>query len=188
MKITDIKLNGNNPRTIKDEKFKKLVQSIKDFPEMMTLRPLVIDETGTVLGGNMRLQAIKEIGYKDIPAAWVKRASDLTEDQKREFIIKDNVGFGEWDWDVIANEWDIGLLKDWGIDAPFYGSEVNAMTEDDLDMNEEFDPVGVSKGLQRVVFIFETKEEAEKYTNELGVTVVKRNNAWQVNMTSRSTL
>ena len=114
MNIKQIKTNTNNPRIIKGDKFKKLVQSIKDFPEMLKLRPIVIDEDNIVLGGNMRLRACTEAGLTDVP---VKIAKGLTEEQKKEFIVKDNVGFGEWDWDILANEWDNVLLKDWGMDV-----------------------------------------------------------------------
>ena len=114
MNIKQIKPNTNNPRIIKGDKFKKLVQSIKDFPEMLELRPIVIDENNIVLGGNMRLRACIEAGLTEVP---VTMAKDLTEDQKKEFIVKDNVGFGEWDWDILANEWDADELEDWGLDV-----------------------------------------------------------------------
>jgi len=115
MKINLIKPNPNNPRIIKDDKFKKLVQSIKDFPQMLELRPIVIDENNIVLGGNMRLKACQELGLKDVPTIYAK---DLTEDQKKEFIIKDNVDFGEWNWDDLANSWDTEQLTEWGLDIP----------------------------------------------------------------------
>jgi ParB-like chromosome segregation protein Spo0J len=118
MKLTDIKQNPNNPRVIKDEKFDKLVKSIRDFPKMMELRPMVINSDNIVLGGNMRLKALKELGYKEVPNEWVKRAEDLTEDEQRQFIIKDNVGFGEHDWEVLTTEWDADELSEWGLDIP----------------------------------------------------------------------
>ncbi len=118
MKLSDIKPNPNNPRLIKDDKFKKLVNSIKEFPKMMELRPIIINNDGIALGGNMRLKALKELGYKDIPETWVKRAETLTEEEARRFIIADNVGSGEHDWDILANEWDAEQLKDWGLDIP----------------------------------------------------------------------
>ena len=117
MKLSEIKSNPNNPRVIKDEKFKKLCQSIKDFPQMMELRPIIVDENNIVLGGNMRLKALKELGHKEIPDNWVMKASELTDEQKKEFIVKDNVGFGEWDWDILANEWETDKLSDWGLDV-----------------------------------------------------------------------
>lgn len=124
--------NPNNPRIIKDDKFLKLVQSIKDFPEMLSIRPIVVNDQMVVLGGNMRLKACKEAGLKELP---IIKASNLTEDQQREFIIKDNVGFGEWDWDMIANEWDTEKLSEWGLDIPV---EFNApeAEEDDFEVPE----------------------------------------------------
>jgi len=117
IKLSSIKPNPNNPRLIKDDKFFKLVESIKTFGDkMMPLRPIVIDENKIILGGNMRFKALKELGYKEVPADWVKAAKDLTEEQKKEFIVKDNVGFGSWDFDVLANEWDSDLLEGWGLD------------------------------------------------------------------------
>jgi ParB-like chromosome segregation protein Spo0J len=111
MKLSKIKPNPNNPRIIKDDKFEKLKKSIKDFPKMMELRPMVINADNIVLGGNMRLKALKELGYKEVPDEWVKRAEDLTEDEQRQFIIKDNVGFGEHDWEMLATEWDADELR-----------------------------------------------------------------------------
>ena len=118
MNIRDIKSNPNNPRIIKDERFEKLKKSIKEFPKMMALRPMVINEDNIVLGGNMRLKALKELGYTELPDQWVKRADDLTEEEARRFIIADNVGFGEHDWEMLANEWDSEELADWGLDIP----------------------------------------------------------------------
>jgi hypothetical protein len=118
MKLSKLKGNPNNPRIIKDDKFKKLVKSINDFPKMMALRPIVVDENFIVQGGNMRLKALQEIGFKDIPDEWIKQVKDLSEDEKKQFIIKDNVGFGEWDWDDLANNWDAEQLTEWGLDIP----------------------------------------------------------------------
>ena len=115
VKTTDIHANENNPRILKDDKFKKLVQSIKDFPEMLEIRPIVVNNEMMVLGGNMRLKAIQEIGLKEVP---IIKAENLTEEQEREFLIKDNVGFGEWDWDALANDWDYKELVDWALDVP----------------------------------------------------------------------
>ena len=130
MKLSQIKPNPNNPRIIKDEKFDKLVKSIKDFPKMMELRPMVINSDNIVLGGNMRLKALKELGYKEVPDEWVKRAEDLTEDEQRQFIIKDNVGFGEHDWEMLANEWDADELSDWGLDVPADWGEEDGEAEE----------------------------------------------------------
>ena len=131
VKISTIKANPNNPRIIKDDKFAKLVQSIREFPEMLRLRPIVVNDDMIVLGGNMRLKACKEAGFKAVP---IIKASDLTEDQQREFIIKDNVGFGEWDWEMLANEWDDVKLADWGLDLPDMSEKVLEAEEDDFDV------------------------------------------------------
>ena len=114
MKINKLQPNESNPRIIKSEKFKKLVQSIKDFPQMLELRPIVIDEDNVILGGNMRYRACVEAGLKEVP---VKIAKGLTEEQKQEFIVKDNVGFGEWDWAILGNEWNNIKLGEWGLDV-----------------------------------------------------------------------
>jgi hypothetical protein len=118
IKIVDIKTvkpNPSNPRYIKDHKFTQLVKSIRHFPEMLQLRPIVVDSDNIVLGGNMRLKACIEAGLKEVP---IIVASELTDEQQKEFIIKDNVGFGEWDWEQLANEWEIEQLLDWGLDIP----------------------------------------------------------------------
>lgn len=115
VKISEVKTNPKNPRLIKEDKFKKLVKSIQDFPEMLELRPIVVDENNIVLGGNMRLKACKEAGLKEV---YIVKADNLTDLQKDEFIVKDNVGFGEWDWDMLANEWDTEKLDEWGLDLP----------------------------------------------------------------------
>lgn len=134
VKLTEIKPNPNNPRLVKDDKFAKLVQSIKDFPEMLELRPIVVNDDMIVLGGNMRLKACKEAGLKEVH---IIKASQLTEEQQREFIIKDNLGYGEWDWEMIANDWDAEKLNEWGMDIPdFKGEEIEAV-EDDYEIPEE---------------------------------------------------
>lgn len=127
IKISKIKSNPNNPRLIKDYKFRKLVKSIKEFPEMLKLRPIVVDENNIILGGNMRYKACIEAGLKEI---YVIQADDLSEDQKKEFIIKDNSSFGDWDWDVIANEWDLELINDWGVDLPL-NDQIDQLEDDD---------------------------------------------------------
>jgi ParB-like chromosome segregation protein Spo0J len=131
MKLSKLKGNPSNPRIIKDDKFKKLVKSINDFPKMMALRPIVVDENFIVQGGNMRLKALQEIGFKDIPDEWVKQVADLNEDEKKQFIIKDNVGFGAWDWDELANNWDAEQLTDWGLDIPNFEPSQNIDIEDE---------------------------------------------------------
>ena len=124
VKISDVKPNPKNPRIIKDGKFQKLVKSIQEFPDMLNKRPLIVftdvDGKYVVLGGNMRLKALNELKFKEIP---VIIADEWTEEQKHEFLIKDNVGFGEWDWDSLANEWDVEKLDDWGLDLPIIMDE-----------------------------------------------------------------
>jgi hypothetical protein len=140
VKINEVKPNPKNPRLIKDEKFKKLVKSIQEFPDMLNKRPLIVftdvDSKYVVLGGNMRLKACKEVGIKEIP---VIVADEWTEEQKAEFLIKDNVGFGEWDWDGLANEWDVEKLQDWGLDLPVDLSVVEELEaeEDDYEIPNE---------------------------------------------------
>jgi DNA modification methylase len=136
VKISEIKNNTNNPRIIKDDKFKKLVKSIKEFPEMLEKRPIVVDETMMVLGGNMRLKACLEAGLKEV---WIDVAEGWTEEQKQEFIVKDNVGFGEWDWDTLANEWDIEMLEDWGLDIPDFAVKELEAEEDDYEIPNEIE-------------------------------------------------
>jgi ParB-like chromosome segregation protein Spo0J len=116
--ISDIKPNPSNPRIIKDDKFKKLVKSLKDFPEMSKVRPIVVNKDMIVLGGNMRLKAMKEAGWKEAPVEIV----DWPEEKQKEFIIKDNIGFGEWEWEIIASDWDAEELEDWGLDVPKFDS------------------------------------------------------------------
>ena len=128
VKINAIKTNPKNPRLIKDDKFKKLVKSIQEFPQMLELRPIVVDENNIILGGNMRYKACVEAGLKEI---FILKAEDLTEQQKDEFIVKDNVGFGEWDWDILANEWDTDKLQDWGLDLPLDVSVQELEAEED---------------------------------------------------------
>lgn len=126
--------NPTNPRIIKDDKFKKLVKSIEEFPQMLELRPIVVDSNMVVLGGNMRLKACVAAGLKEVP---IIIADQLTDAQKGEFIIKDNVGFGEWDWDLLANEWDVEALTDWGLELPFDNTPVLEAEEDDYEAPSE---------------------------------------------------
>jgi hypothetical protein len=138
MKITDIRLNEENPRYIKDDRMKKLVNSIKAFPKMMELRPIIVDDQGIILGGNMRYRALMELEYENIPATWVKKAKDLTDEEKKEFIIKDNVNFGMWDMDVLANEWPEDTLDAWGVDIDFPDVEKVDLDMDDEDQTKTF--------------------------------------------------
>ena len=153
VKINSIKTNPKNPRLIKDDKFKKLVKSIQEFPQMLELRPIVVDENNIILGGNMRYKACVEAGLKEI---YILKAEDLTEQQKDEFIVKDNVGFGEWDWDILANEWDADKLDDWGLDVPKIGDY------------EEIEPSGFDLTQKWFLNIeFENEQECEKWYNSL---------------------
>lgn len=147
VKTKEIIANENNPRVIKDDKFRKLVQSIKDFPQMLNLRPIVVNDEMVVLGGNMRLRAVQEVGLKEVP---IIKASDLTQEQQKEFIIKDNVGFGEWDWDVLANEWEADKLSDWGLDVWQQPVEVDYSLLDEEDLSDELSDMadGVKKAIQ----------------------------------------
>jgi DNA modification methylase len=131
MKLSAIKENPNNPRQISREDFERLKRSIQEFPQMLALRPIVIDENGVSLGGNMRKRALKALGYKEIPDEWVKRADELTPEQKREFVIKDNGSFGEWDADLLANEWSDLPLVEWGVDLPEDWLSGNGHKEED---------------------------------------------------------
>jgi len=141
MNINEIKPNPSNPRIIKDDKFKKLVKSIQDFPQMLELRPIVVDENNVVLGGNMRLKACIEAGLKDVP---VKQAKELTEEQKKEFIVKDNVGYGEWDWDDLANNWDEQLLTEWGLDIPNFDTSSYADQNKELSLDDVTDSMSIN--------------------------------------------
>ena len=155
-KISEVKLNPNNPRLIKDEKFKKLCQSLKDFPEMLNIRPIVVNKDMIILGGNMRYKAAKEIGLKEIPVT----IADLTEDQQREFLIKDNTSGGEWDWEVLANEWNSEELEAWGLDL--VGFDLNS---DDL--GTEFTlPDGDKAPFQQMTFTL-ADEQAEQIKNAI---------------------
>ena len=131
IKISEVKLNPNNPRLIKDDKFTKLVKSIKEFPQMLDIRPIVVNSDMVILGGNMRFKACKEAGLKEVP---VIVADNLTEEQQREFLIKDNTSGGEWDFEILANEWDVEQLDAWGLDLPLEYNEVLEATEDDFEV------------------------------------------------------
>jgi len=145
--------NPVNPRLIKEHKFKKLVKSIKEFPEMLKLRPIVVNNEYGILGGNMRYKACLELGFKDV---WIIKAENLTDKQIEQFIIKDNVGFGEWDWDMLANGWDTKELKDWGMDVPKFD-----MDDDTKDLSEKINSSFV------VEVELENEEEQEKMYNDL---------------------
>lgn len=156
VKIAEVKPNPNNPRLIKDDKFRKLVKSIQEFPDMLSVRPIVVNKDMVVLGGNMRLKAIKEAGYKDIAVEIV----DWTEDQQKEFIVKDNASFGEWDWDDLANNWDEEQLVEWGVDTWVSKSnddllELDAKTEEESTNIPKITDEGYS--LFEIVMLHENK-------------------------------
>lgn len=166
MEIKRLKLNPSNPRIIKDDKFKKLVKSIQDFPEMMGKRPIVCvtDADGLLypLGGNMRLKALIELKYKEIPDSWVVLADDWSEEQRKEFIIKDNVSFGEWDWDTLANEWNVEELSDWGLDIPnFDGVGLSDEFGEDFQLKD-----GDKAPFQQMTFTL-ADEQAEQIKNAI---------------------
>ena len=135
--ISAIKPNEENPRFITDAKFKKLVKSIKEFPEMLETRPMVVDEDMVVLGGNMRLKALKSAGVFEVP---VHQVFGWSEKQKQEFIIKDNVGFGQWDWELLANGWKGALLNDWGLDVPEFPADDLLQWTEEQDEKEDEKP------------------------------------------------
>ena len=148
LKISAVKPNTDNPRVIRDNKFQKLVASIKEFPEMLKLRPIVVNKGMIILGGNMRYKACIEAGLKEV---WVLKAADLTKEQENEFIVKDNVGFGEWDWDILANIWDTKKLKDWGLDVWQPEEEIDYSVLDDIDLGETLD--NKEAGVKRAIMI-----------------------------------
>jgi len=152
--ISEVKMNPNNPRIIRDDKFLQLVQSIKDFPDMLKLRPVVVNSDMISLGGNMRLRAAKEAGKKNI---WIIKADTLTEEQQRQFIIKDNIGYGEWDWEMIANEWDADEVKEWGLDVPIFKGI------DDDENDEQHD----SNTMWFLNIEFQNEDECKKWYDSL---------------------
>jgi len=155
VKITEVITNPNNPRLIKDDKFKKLVKSIQEFPDMLNVRPIVVNKDMVVLGGNMRLKAIKEAGIKEINVEIV----DWNEQQQKEFIIKDNASFGEWDWSDLANNWDSEELTDWGVDIIGF-SNVE-------DLGENFSlPNGDKSPFQQMTFTL-ADEQTEQIKNAI---------------------
>ena len=159
LKINELKPNESNPRIIKEPKFKKLVKSIKDFPEMLELRPIILDEDYVILGGNMRYKACVAAGLKEVP---VKIAKGLTEEQKEEFIVKDNVGFGEWNWDMLGNEWDNAKLGEWGMDVWQPEEAVDYSVLEDLDLGSTLHEK--EKGVKRAIQIeFEPEHYEEAY-------------------------
>jgi len=160
IKLADIKPNPDNPRVIKDQKFERLCKSITEFPKMMELRPIVVDGDGVVLGGNMRLRAIQHLKLTEVPDGWIRKAADLTDDEKRRFIISDNASFGEWDYDQLANEWDAKDLTDWGVDVPNW-------VQDSDQFGTDFSlPDGDKAPFQQMTFTL-SDEQAEQIKNAI---------------------
>lgn len=152
--IKQVRPNPDNPRFIKGNKFEKLVKSIKEFPQMLDLRPIVVNQDMIVLGGNMRLKACEEAGLKEVPIIF---ADNLTPEQEKEFIIKDNSSFGEWDWDLLANEWNTDQLADWGLDIPNFDTDI----EDEKDLSDQLEQSF------KIEIDLESEDEQEKMYNQL---------------------
>jgi len=165
--IGEVLSNPKNPRVIKDSKFIKLVNSIKEFPEMLEKRSIVVDESMMVLGGNMRLKACKEAGLKKV---WVDVAEGWTDKQKKEFIIKDNVGFGEWDWDLLANEWETNELSDWGVDSFEFSDKDYNDQEVDLDDFKDEQVLKLNFNQEEYLFV---KESLSKLDANLEIALLK---------------
>lgn len=159
VKIASVKPSPNNPRIIKDNKFKKLVKSIQDFPEMLKLRPIVVDDDNFILGGNMRYKACVEAGLKEIS---IIKATELSEEQKQEFVIKDNSSFGEWDWDVLANEWDNTKLNEWGMDVWEANEDIDYSILDDDDFEASVDDMN-SNSKKAIMIEFDITDFDEAY-------------------------
>ena len=153
--INKVHLSPTNPRVIKDNKFRKLVQSIKEFPQMLEMRPIVVDSDMVVLGGNMRLRACREAGLTEVP---IIKASNLTEEQKNEFVIKDNSSFGEWDWDLLANQWDIQDLDQWGLDIPSSYFDDDKEPEFDKDVLDQQLDTYINSKVKQITLYFDNQQ------------------------------
>lgn len=175
IKLSKLKTNPANPRTIKDDRFDKLCQSLETFAEkMMPLRPIVIDEDGIILGGNMRFKALKHLGYKEVPSDWVKQANDLTEAEKKEFVVKDNVGFGEFDFDMLADDFDKDLLDDWGVEGMIDKIIENGEAKE-IDLTLQI-AQELSIGKDFIIIVFENNEEWESAKKRLALKKVRADN------------
>ena len=203
VKIGTLKPNPKNPRLIKNEKYKLLLHSVKVSPAFMLMNPIKVDLDNMILCGNMRYKACMELQKEVVPVeVFTKKHAEINnkarreegikeatyEEQCREYIIKDNVSFGEHDWDILGNEWEQQDLGEWGMDVWIKSTDIEDLMETDLDLTEDFDPIGESAGMQRVVFIFDGEEEAASYLTSQNIEYKKRNMAWQVNMTSKDVL
>jgi hypothetical protein len=159
MKLSEIKLNPKNPRTVKKERFDKIKENIKSFPKMLKYRPIVINNENIILGGNLRYKALKDLGYKEIPNEWVVNASDLTDKEKRQFIILDNMEFGDYDYDMLANEWDLEELNEWGFNFP--DMDIENYQENWKDMPEFIQDDQTP--FQSVIVHFKDKNDVERF-------------------------
>jgi hypothetical protein len=177
MLLSSIKRNPNNPRTIRDERFQQLQKSIQDFPQMMTLRPIIVDDDGMVLGGNMRLDALLALGLVEVPDAWVRRASDLTDDQKKEFTVKDNASFGQWDWAKLEADWSDVPLAEWGALDLGQNHKTNALnTTDEWVGMPEFEP---GKTPYKIVVNFDDEKTREQFAADHQLAFMqKESTAW----------
>jgi len=163
LQISQLKENPTNPRIIRDDKYKKLVQSIKEFPKMLDLRPIVVDKDYMILGGNQRLKACRDAGYTEIPVIVL---DDYTDDEKKQFIIKDNVSFGEWDWDVLTREWESNELADWGLDVWQQAAELDYSLLDTTEVDEELgDMEGNVKRALQIEFHIDDYDQALELVN-----------------------
>lgn len=175
VKVSQLKNNPNNPRVIKDHQFHKLVKSIKDFPDMLKVRKLICTPDYVVLGGNMRLKALQEAGIKEVDVEIV----DWDEEKQRQFIIKDNLSYGEWDWDILINEWDEIELSEWGMNTTFF-TDADRINE----LHKELDNVGLPdfdiKDPKCVLTIsFENEQDRDTFVNEKQVSIAKKGtNVW----------
>jgi hypothetical protein len=182
-----------NPRFIRNERFEKLVKSIQDNPEFLGARELIVHKQGDkyiVLCGNMRFRAAKDLRFDSLPCKVIPEYFSL--EQIKAIIIKDNISFGSDDMEALANEWEVVDLVDWGMEYNNYiqDIDINNMTEDEIDLNEEFDPIGISKGLTRLVILFDSIIVAKEWIdkNNLQLDYKKKGNdeniILQVNMSS----
>tara|TARA_R100001230_G_C5672467_1_gene177545 strand:+ start:259 stop:837 length:579 start_codon:yes stop_codon:yes gene_type:complete len=171
VKINAIAINPNNPRVIKDYKFQKLVKSIKDFPEMLELRPIVVNKHNLILGGNMRYRAAVEAGLDEV---YIVKALGYTQAQEDEFIIKDNSSFGEWDWDLLANEWEVKELSDWGLDLPKIYFDEDKEPEIDKDIFDHELDTYINAKIKQITLYFNA-DDYEKAINDLQTIREKEN-------------
>lgn len=174
IKLSTLKLNENNPRFIKDDKFLKLCNSIQNFPKMMELRPIIIDENNMILGGNMRFKALQELGYKTIPSNWIHKAIGLSDEQKHEFIIKDNVSYGEWDFNLLLTQWDKELLTSWDLDIPNLEIESTVIEVNRGDENSEWantTDFEVANAPIQLIMTFNSIEEMSDYVNANNIVI-----------------